>query len=414
MGRHSLRVRIALAVAVVSLLVSSLVGVALAQQADRAAVDTLRDQTLGQLDTATAGYRVDGRLRAGATTGEVGPPSLREGLAEGDRRSFFDGSTMWAAERVGEDIVLTVHAPADDLVDAREARRRGLAAAIIGSGLASGALGWWAATALSRRLRRAAATAGAVASGSVAAGEPGARTFEGGRDEVAVLTRAVDDMADRLSARLEAEKAFTADVAHELRTPLTGLVSAAELLPDDEASDLVREQVARMRGLVEDLLEISRLERGAEAVELAPVDLADAVRRLLGRTLDALPSAPEVELEVGSSSPVLVEERRLERVLHNLVANLGRHGGGRARLLVDGTRLVLEDDGPGYPAELIASGPQRFHGVGATKGSGLGLTIAARQLEAMGGRLELGRAEPPCTGARTTVLLQPVGSALSA
>ncbi|MFX0539958.1 histidine kinase dimerization/phospho-acceptor domain-containing protein [Ornithinimicrobium sp. Y1847] len=404
MGVHSLRVRIALAVAIISLIVSSLVGLALADRAERSAVQALREQTLGQLDAAAAGYRVDGRLRGGATTATRGPADLTAGLAEGDRRSFYDGTTMWAAERIGPSVVLTIEAPGQELREEAATRARWLVLTILGSAVASGLLGWVVATALSRRLRRAARSVHRVA-----AGEPGARAHEGGRDEVAALTRAIDEMADRLSARLEAEQAFTADVAHELRTPLTGLVSAAELLGDDEAAELVRAQVRRMRLLVEDLLEISQLERGTEDVVAQPLDLATIAPALLDRARTHLAldvgRAPEITLEVRSTGTVLVEERRLDRVLSNLFTNLARHGGQRGRLLVEGTSLILEDDGPGYPEELIGQGPRRFHGLGANKGSGLGLTIALRQLQAMGGRLVLGQAEAPWTGARTVIEL---------
>ncbi|MCZ1009729.1 hypothetical protein O1L68_26425 [Streptomyces lydicus] len=69
-------------------------------------------------------------------------------------------------------------------------------------------------------------------------------------------------MATSLAAQAQAEREFTADVAHELRTPVAGLVAAAELLPQPRAVELVRDRAQAMRRLVEDLLEVSRLDAG--------------------------------------------------------------------------------------------------------------------------------------------------------
>ena len=88
------------------------------------------------------------------------------------------------------------------------------------------------------------------------------------RDEVAAVAAALDTMASTLQRKLLGEQRFTADVAHELRTPLTGLHAAAELLPAGRPTELVRNRVAALRTLTEDLLEISRLDAGSERLEL--------------------------------------------------------------------------------------------------------------------------------------------------
>lgn len=413
----SLRLRIALAVAATSLIVSGIVGGIIAQQSADDARTSLRDQALGRLTAASEGYRIDGRLRFDASLDpHLPPPLLVGGMAVGQRRSLFDGDWMWAAERIAEGKTLTVRLPADPLWDKDAERVQSLGLAGLASVVTSTLLGWAAATQVSRRLRRAASSASAIAAdnrtgpgepveaaaGRVAPGEAPTRIHEGGRDEVAALTAAVDAMADALRARIEVEKAFTADVAHELRTPLTGLVSAAELLPDDdEAALLVRRQVARLRRLVEDLLEVSRLDHGAEETQTQEVDLADATRAALGG-LTNVPGAPDVEADLpAQGARVLLDPRRFERVLANLLTNAARHGGGACRVAVAGPVVTLRDDGPGYPEEVVVGGPRRFHGSGKSKGAGLGLTIASKQAASMDAVLVFDN--PSEGGARATL-----------
>lgn len=391
---RSIRVRIAAAVAVVAVLVSGALGVVLVRQADIAARESLRDQALGRLLVAADGYRVDGRLRNEASIEpDFLPAQLRDALVVDRPQTWFDGQSMWAGERLGPSLVIGLRLDAAGLAEQSAQRTRALLLALLIAAFVSGPLGWAAATTVSRRLRRAAGAARAVAAGSEVT------THQGGSDEVAVLTRAVDDMAASLNRRLEQERAFTADVAHELRTPLTGLVSAAELLPDDAAGALVRAQVARLRTLVEDLLEISRLDAGTEPVDLVPIDLATAVRQAVtGSGLDAT-------VEVVGSSDVLLDPRRLSRVLANLVGNAHRHGATPCTVTVAERALVVADDGPGFPEDVLNAGAQRFHGVGAHKGSGLGLTIAEKQAAAIGARLELDNA--PDGGAQVRISWSP-------
>lgn len=397
---RSIRLRIALAVMLVSFAVSSAVGFVLAQQAATSALEAMRSEALGRLTVASDGYSLDGRLRYGAALDPASAPdAVRAELADPDverRMTYYDGSTMWAAERLGPEVVLVVALDATSLDVQDEARLDALGWAALTSLLGSAVLGWAAGTTLSRRLRRAATAADAIAEGS-----PDARAGQGGHDEIARLTGAVDDMADALGSRLAAEQEFTADVAHELRTPMTGLVSAAELLPEGEVTDLVRQQVDRLRRLIEDLLEVSRLDRGTVAAELVEVDLGVAVRASLDR-LASQHRVAALDLQVGGTDRVSLDERRLDRVLGNLIGNLARHGGGTGTLRVEGGRLELTDSGPGYPADVLEHGPRRFHASGATKGSGLGLTIALKQAESMGASVELGSADH-VPGARTVV-----------
>lgn len=399
---RSIRVRIAVAVALVGVSASGLAGFLVDRAASIDGRERLRDQAIDRVDAAAVAYEISGRLRFGASIDPSWPPPpVRERLAPDVAVTYFDGHDLWASRQLRPGLAVSVQVSGAGLRAEQEERRRSLAAAAaVAAGVSTG-LGWLVAGRLSLRLRRAAAAAG-----DLAAGDRTVRADAGGHDEVSELTRAIDAMADALADRLEVERAFTADVAHELRTPVTALVSAVELLDDDERSRLVRSQVARLRRLIEDLLEISRLESGHEDVDASSHDLSVLADHLVR----ALPPHVAVETTIGTTGTVDVEPRRVERIVSNLVANAERHGGGRCRLHVEGTTITVDDDGPGFPDDLLRHGPRRFHTARRSGGSGLGLTIATRQAEALGATLTFenragGADHPP--GARATLVLPP-------
>ncbi|MFC8824194.1 ATP-binding protein [Streptomyces sp. NPDC057137] len=240
-----------------------------------------------------------------------------------------------------------------------------------------------------RRLRRVARTARRIASGDLAA-----RTEVGGRagDEITEISATVDAMADSLQDRLSSEQRFTADVAHELRTPLMGLVTSSGLLPGGEATELVRDRVRVLRTLVEDLLEISRLDADAERADVRPVPLGEVVAESLART------GLVARLTVSGKPVAETDPRRLDRIVANLVTNAHRHGRAQEQAAVevmvgDGV-VVVRDHGPGFPESLLANGPRRFRTGAAERGRGhgLGLTIALGQARVIGATLTFANA----------------------
>ncbi|PFG17452.1 signal transduction histidine kinase [Propionicimonas paludicola] len=395
---RSLGSRIALAVVAVTLAVLLPVGAYVDYQAAVDARERLRADTLNRLDTASALFRSFGQLRYSATTDPALVPTELRRVAVGQRETYFDGDTMWAVERLSAEQILAVNTGAATLQQQRAQLERSLGVAGLAAAVLGGSLGWLAGSRLSRRARR-----GAAAALRIAAMEPGVTATQPGRDEVAALTRSVDQLADALNGRIDRERAFTAYAAHELRTPVTALVSAAELLGEDEASRLVRGQAGRLRVLVADLLEISRIDSD-EPAQLTPTDAAEAVRAsLAGTGISGL-----VRLVVASSGPVLVEQRRLDRVLANVIANAHRHGRPPVVLTVDRAQITVEDHGAGFPDWLLSGGPRRFGADGPTRGHGLGLAIAQAQATAMGGGLSFSNPigdDGSVSGARVTVTL---------
>ncbi|MFI6534900.1 ATP-binding protein [Nonomuraea sp. NPDC050547] len=333
---------------------------------------------------------------------EIPPPLLTQMRLSDEPVYWFDDREpespwMWGGLREGDQL-LTVQVDMGVHMRALVAFDRDVAQASLGALAVIVPLSLLLAELPNRRLRRVAGTARRIAEGDLDARIAGPARRG---DEIAEISTAVDSMADSLQIRLQNEQRFTADVAHELRTPLMGLVTSAELLPEGEATDLVRDRVRVLRALVEDLLEISRLDAGAEHADLRPVALADVVRASLERT--ALP----VRLAVTAPGTAETDPRRLDRILANLVINAHRHGGAPVEVTVDGTTIVVRDHGPGFPAGLLADGPQRFRTGAAERGRGhgLGLTIATGQARVIGAALVLANA--PDGGAVATLRLPP-------
>ncbi len=398
---HSLRTRIALAVAAVTIGASLITGAMVDTTAALDSRERLRSQALDRLDAAVVFYQSRNTLRFGAAIDSTElPADMVEAIEPGQRVTQYDGETMRAAQRIDSQHVLSVAMPGDELRAQRtELRLAWGSAALVGVAFAT-LSGWLVGTWLSRRLR-----AGAQAAVAITAGRTDLTAGQPGHDEVAQLTSAVDQMAAALQRRLEIERQFTADVAHELRSPVTALVSAAELLPDDELGSLLRRQAGRLRRLVIDLLEISRLDTATVPIEWEDRHLG----ALVASALDAFDDADEpVEFVERDPAVVRVEPRRVDRIVSNLVRNARIHGQHPIRVAVRGPSITVSDSGDGYPAELIDDGPQRFATYARGKGSGLGLTIADKQARAMGGRLELTNGTPELGGANATVVLQPV------
>nr|WP_306321868.1 MULTISPECIES: HAMP domain-containing sensor histidine kinase [unclassified Streptomyces] len=382
---------------------------------------SVTDQTMGQareraltlLESATHRYEAGGRLAPGAGLDPPGlPGELRALAARGQRGTMVAEHqrrpTMWAAGPAatggeGKGRALAVR------VDFGQGQRTidGLDRAILTSSvLAIGAtllVGAFAVTRVTRRLHATARVARRISAGDMDARVDDSRTKDPGRrqDEVAAVAGALDSMAGSLQGRILTEQRFTADVAHELRTPLTGLHAAAELLPPGRPTELVRDRVAALRTLTEDLLEISRLDARSERLDLGEVWLGAVAERVVRAASAAEGAATEVELV--RDVRVVTDRRRLERVLGNLVANAHRHGAPPVVLSVDGPVITVRDHGAGYPGYLVEHGPQRFRTDGGARGHGLGLTIALGQSEVLGARLEFGNAPDGGAVARLTL-----------
>ncbi|NUP24952.1 MAG: HAMP domain-containing histidine kinase [Streptomyces sp.] len=390
----TLAVKAAVFITVMCCALAALLGILVHVSVTNQTVGQARDRALSRLEDATAAFEAGDPLMPGA---RLDPPELPQSLRDlalaGERGTMVADHhgrpMMWAAGPADDERVLGVG------IDYSQQSRtiEGLDRAIIWSSvLAIGAtvlVGVFAVTRVTRRLHATARVARRISGGDLDARVDDPRTQDPSRpqDEVAAVAAALDTMASSLQSKLLAEQRFTADVAHELRTPLTGLHAAAELLPSGRPTELVRDRVAALRTLTEDLLEISRLDTGRERLELDSEPLAALAERVVRGSSEGV-----TEVVVVRDLVVETDRRRLERVLGNLVANAHKHGRGPVTLTVDGAVVTVRDHGDGYPGYLLAHGPQRFRTEGGAKGHGLGLTIALGQAEVLGARLTFSNA----------------------
>lgn len=210
--------------------------------------------------------------------------------------------------------------------------------------------------------------------------------------------------------RLESlRRDFVANVSHELRTPVTAIRSAAETLPSamrqggESAAtfaDIIDRNAARLQALVEDLLDLSRIESRdlrLRAEELSLSRVVASVFELLSER--ALQRRVELRHRVGEEQPgVLVDQGALERVLTNLVDNAIKYSGVGSAVTVSAARegewvrVLVADTGVGIAAEHLPRLFERFYRVDAGRsralgGTGLGLSIVKHLVEAMGGRV---------------------------
>ena len=396
--RTGLRWKLSAAIALVGTLVAIALSLVVHNAARVSMLDNARDLADERVQIAQRNYELSGRPNFPSIkiNDPTLPTALREKVEEGRRATYVTDRPhgvpdIWAAVPLKDGRVLSLHTgftdrSTDILKDLDQALVIGSIAAVLGGS----ALGVLIGGQLSRRLRKAAAAANQVAKGET---DVRVRDAIGGvvRDETDDLARAVDAMTDALQQRLDAERRVTADIAHELRTPVTGLLTAAELLPPGRPTELVLDRAKAMRTLVEDVLEVARLDGASERAELQDLMLGEFVsRRVLAKDPDAM-------VHVVHESVVTTDPRRLERVLFNLLANAARHGKPPIEVSVEGRVIRVRDHGPGFPEELLAEGPSRFRTGSkdrAGHGHGLGLTIAAGQARVLGARLTFRNVRP--------------------
>ncbi|GAB3989088.1 histidine kinase dimerization/phospho-acceptor domain-containing protein [Actinoallomurus acanthiterrae] len=401
---RSLRWRIAALAAVACCAVALAVGLLVHKTTLGWLMNQARGRAYVALQQDVATYRRTGTASPDEGDPRLIPPALIERVnRSGQYATWYDDRRpdtpwMWAAQRV-DGRLLFVRMDMTSAKLSLQALDRHVVEASLAVLAVVVPLAGLAAELPNRRLRRVARTARRIADGDLdARAMTGGRRGRGG-DEITEISVAVDAMAGALQERLLSEQRFTADVAHELRTPLMGLVTSTELLPDGEATEFVRDRVRALRSLVEDLLEITRIDAGVEQADLASLPLDQVVEESVRRT------GAEARLTVTGAPVAYSDPRRLDRIVANLVINAHRHGSPPVEVTVSGATIVVRDHGPGFPEALLVDGPGRFRTGAAERGQGhgLGLTIATGQAGVIGGRLTFGNA--PDGGAIATLHL---------
>jgi signal transduction histidine kinase len=247
---------------------------------------------------------------------------------------------------------------------------------------------------------------------AMARGDYSRRVTATSRDEVGELARAFNTMAAELAEVERMRRDLVVNVAHELRTPIGALRAMLENVIDGvepvepQTHEAMLRQVERLGKLVEQLLDLSKLQSGAVPLKRTRFP----VTTLLAHVVEEWrPRANEFQIELESAAESSLhldaDEERLHQVLGNLVANAIRYSppGGRVLLRAGGSdghaRLEVVDEGPGIPVDEADRVFERFYRAdqarSSTKGgSGLGLAIARGIVELHGGTIRAEQAEP--------------------
>ncbi len=248
----------------------------------------------------------------------------------------------------------------------------------------------------------------ATAARRFGSGDTEARARLERRDEMGDLGRAFDEMADRTSALLHAQRQLMADVSHELRTPLARIRVALELAAEDPsaAKDVLADvgtDLDEIDQLIEDILTTARLDTEHARLERRPARLADLAQRAAQRFRARHPRRT-LETEVAADRELECDPVLLRRAIDNLLDNAAKYSdpGTAVRLVVDesvgegGTWVGFEivDHGIGMsPEELERAGTPFWRADGSrtrrTGGVGLGLALARRIARAHGGDVTL-------------------------
>jgi len=248
-----------------------------------------------------------------------------------------------------------------------------------------------------------------AAAQGVANGETQGRIPLSGPEEVRALASTFNEMVERVDAGRKAQRDFVANVSHDLKTPLTAIRGFAQAILDGTASDeparrqaasVIQAEADRLHRLVEDLLDLARIDAGQMAFSMSPLDLPGVLRAVSERlALRAAAKGVHIDNRVASLPNAIGDGDRLAQVFTNLLDNAIKHSPSGAAVTLTGEvergwlTVHVSDAGPGIPPEDLPRIFDRFYQVDKarpadeSRGVGLGLAISREIVQAHGGRL---------------------------
>jgi signal transduction histidine kinase len=298
-----------------------------------------------------------------------------------------------------EGMVVVLSAPLGDVLRTFDLLRKSLLVAGGVALLGAALLAYMAAWGLTRRLRRLESAAEQIAAGDFS--QP---IVDRGRDQVAELARAFENMRERLAHLERARREFIQNASHELRTPLFSLGGFLELLEDEDIDEATRReflaetraQIDRLARLATDLLDLSRLDAGQLDVTAETFDLSETAQIASDEFRPAAEaSGHELRLALEGRVEAIADPQRTLQVARILIQNAIRHTPAGTPVTVSAVRaeggavLSVRDQGPGIPPEALPHLFERFYRAegGRASGSGLGLAIASELARRMDGEL---------------------------
>ncbi|MFA6000743.1 MAG: HAMP domain-containing sensor histidine kinase [Thermoleophilia bacterium] len=293
---------------------------------------------------------------------------------------------------------------ASDLIDAF---RDALNVSLLWAGLIAVAVAFVISIVISRKITRPIHDM-AMVTERIADGDYAQKVDIKSNDEIGSLAHSLNEMTERLAESQKLKRELMANIAHELRTPLTSISGYMEGLEDGivpasrETYELVHREAARLSRLVDDLQRLSRAESGQEVLDVVELPSALFIERVVkklrpmfiekGISLD-LELAPELP-------PMLVDEDKTDQVLVNLIDNALNYTspGGKVTLSARASgrmvQIEIADTGIGISAEDLPYIFERFYRADKSRsrdrgGSGIGLTIAKKYIESLGGDISV-------------------------
>mgnify|MGYP000757212086 FL=1 len=223
----------------------------------------------------------------------------------------------------------------------------------------------------------------------------------------------INNMSLKISQSEKMQTEFISSVSHELRTPLTAISGWGETLLGDESGDprqlrrglrIIVKEARRLTGMVEELLEFSKMQDGRFTLQVEEMDLQaeleDAIytyRELFRQDGIQLNYHSDQELY---TEPISGDPQRLKQVFCNVLDNAAKHGGAGKRIDVDMTQegdsyvVRIRDYGPGIPPAEVPFVKQKFYkGSSKARGSGIGLAVCDEIVQRHGGVFDIGNAD---------------------
>jgi two-component system sensor histidine kinase BaeS len=366
---------------------------------------------------------ITGTLGAGLDPGQLDSAALASGRqVTGHTASLLAYSavpTPLRARTTGTPVLVVTRQIRSPVNGIRYFALIGLAAAVAAALVAAG---------LARRFTRP-LVAAVDTTGRIAAGDLDATvTVRAHEDpEFTRLAESINAMGANLVRARDQERQFLMSVSHELRTPLTSIRGYSEAVLDGAVEDpvaaaaVISTEARRLERLVQDLLDLARLDADRFSLDIREVDAAEVVRAVAdGFRPRAAELGLALDLAPGSDLPcrVLADSDRLGQIVANLVENAASFARSRVVVGVAGdtsrSMVWVDDDGPGIPTDQLTRVFDRHvtsdRAEGGRKGSGLGLAIVCELATAMGAEV---RADSPLLeagGTRMVVELRPVGT----
>ena len=262
----------------------------------------------------------------------------------------------------------------------------------------------------------------------IAGGSYGIQVEKKFDDEIGDLTDAINDMSLRIKHAESMKSEFISSVSHELRTLLTAITGWAETIMNGEARDeqdvrkgmgIIASEARRLSGMVEELLEFSRIEDGRFTLSIEPIDikaeLEDAVYTyhefLAAEGIAVYHHDCEEEFD-----PIPGDPDRLRQVFCNLLDNAAKHGGSGKRIdteiypVAGDVVITIRDYGPGIPPEELPNVKYKFYkGSSTARGSGIGLAVCEEIVTRHNGELNIRNADDEYGGCLVEIRL-PTGT----